>query len=70
MLIFLSYTYHIPSPILKSMHCPQCNENKNKGKDRKTPLVIGWSGWGRLNREFDFSEVAVQLIFHLPLSSG
>ena len=52
------------------MHCPQCNENKNKGKDIKTPLVIGWSGWGRLNREFDFSEVAVQLIFHLPLLSG
>ena len=39
----------MPSPILKNMHCPQWNENKNKGKDRKTSLVIGRSGGWRLN---------------------
>ena len=52
------------------MHCPQCNENKNKEKDKNTPLVIGWSGKGRLNRESDFNEVAVQLVLHLPLPTS
>ena len=57
----------MPSPTLKNMHCPQCMEKKNKGKDRKTSLVIGGSGGWRVNGESALSEILVQLVLHPPL---
>ena len=59
----------MPSPTLKNMHCPQCMEKKNKGKDIKTSLVIGGSGGWRVNGEFALSEILVQFVLHLPLAT-
>ena len=59
----------MPSSTLKSMHCPQYIEKKNKGKDRKASLVICGSGGWRVNGESALSEILVQLVLHPPLAT-
>ena len=59
----------MPSPILKNMHCPQFMEKKNKGKDRKTSLVLCGKGGWRVDGESALSEILIQFVLHLPLAT-